>query len=266
MLIFITLLIILTVYLCRRYQFFVLPIEEESFIEGYKLLIAYGLVILTLPLSKMITNLFFDKNIFAWQSFVFHFLYLILISLFITFFLTKKEKLSVLGKNFFSNRFFKDIFMGIISFFVLIPFLSLIDYFVLQIFNYYGISHLTDQVAVQAIKRAAQESQFLLYSLIFVATILTPIVEELWFRGFLQNWLKRYLGRKWTIILVAIFFSIIHYSTSQGIANTIILLKLFVVGLFLGFIFERQKSLIASIALHSFFNSVMALSLVVQLE
>lgn len=255
-----------TFYLAKKFHYFQLPDEKIYKLAGYKTILAYALVIAVLPLSKIVTPYIFDFASYLWENLVFHVLYLIAISLFITFFLKQNEKIAVLGKNFFGDRKIKDILMGVASFFVLIPLLSLIDFFLLKVFNYYGVEELTDQVAVQTIKNAAKISPFLLYSLMFVAVVLTPILEEIWFRGFLQNWLKQYLGRKGTIIVVAIFFSLIHYSSVQGLTNIVIFLKLVIVGLFLGFIFERQKSLLASIALHSFFNGVMAISLLTQLD
>jgi membrane protease YdiL (CAAX protease family) len=58
------------------------------------------------------------------------------------------------------------------------------------------------------------------------------------------------------IVFSSICFSAFHFSFSQGIGNISLLFSLFVFALFLGFIYERQGSLFASISLHMTLNIV----------
>lgn len=116
------------------------------------------------------------------------------------------------------------------------------------------ISHY-DQVAVKFLRGTLN------YPLLFMVTALllvfvVPAMEESLFRGCLQTWLKQKLGRKWAIIIASIIFSLFHYSTSQGFDNIELLASLFLLGCFLGYVYERQQSLWASIGLHATFNAI----------
>lgn len=96
----------------------------------------------------------------------------------------------------------------------------------------------------------------LLISLLLVLVILTPILEELFFRGFLQSALRRYLGRTPAIFITAICFGLAHFTTRQGFANVPIIGGTFVLGCFLGYLFERERALIAPVTLHVVFNAI----------
>lgn len=112
-----------------------------------------------------------------------------------------------------------------------------------------------DQVAVGYIKSLLPYP--ILLSLNTTAIFLfVPITEEILFRGFFQTWLRGYLKPKYAILITALFFSGMHYSSSQGIANGELLTSLFVLGILLGYLYERQKTLLAPIGLHCFFNFV----------
>lgn len=98
------------------------------------------------------------------------------------------------------------------------------------------------------------------HPLIFGATALgiitlVPMTEEFLFRGLLQNWLKQKFHSAWPAITLSSFiFAVFHYTSSQGITNIELLSSLFLLSCVLGFIYERQRSLWASIGLHGFFN------------
>lgn len=85
--------------------------------------------------------------------------------------------------------------------------------------------------------------------LLFTAAIVAPLFEELLFRVILQGWLTRLLGRNWSIPLVAIAFAAVH-----GWPDAVPLL---LVGFMLGILFDRRRSWLSVVALHSFFNATM---------
>jgi membrane protease YdiL (CAAX protease family) len=121
----------------------------------------------------------------------------------------------------------------------------------------------TDQVAVEQVKSAF--AQPVLYALTSLGiTILVPAVEEIVFRGFLQQWLKRYFSVYASVIITAIVFAFFHYSDTQGWMNVEIIVALFVFSLFLGGVRERYQSLNASIMLHAIFNGMTLLFLTIQ--
>ncbi len=73
----------------------------------------------------------------------------------------------------------------------------------------------TDQVAVEQI-RLSYGRPFL-YAITSLAIItLVPLIEELLFRGYLQQWLKKYISPFYSIVLTALIFALFHYSSEQG--------------------------------------------------
>jgi membrane protease YdiL (CAAX protease family) len=112
---------------------------------------------------------------------------------------------------------------------------------------------LPDQEAIAFAKSSfKQPYQFAMafITLVFFA----PLIEETLFRGFIQSFIRRFLGSKKAILLTSLIFSSMHFTMSQGLRNITLIGSLFVFSLFLGFIYERQRNLLASITLHFLFN------------
>ena len=88
------------------------------------------------------------------------------------------------------------------------------------------------------------------------AAVAAPIFEEILFRGFLLPSLTRYLPVWGAIGVSALIFAIAHLSLSE-------VLPLATLGVVLGFVYARSRSLLASMLLHSLWNSGTLLSLFV---
>lgn len=121
-----------------------------------------------------------------------------------------------------------------------------------------------EQVAVQQIKTATTSTS-LLVVLIFCIILIVPMIEELLFRGFLQNWIKKFMDPWKAIAVTSLIFALFHFSPTQGMGNIELIISLFILSCFLGFIYERQKSLWAPFFLHSIFNTV-SIMLILYLE
>ena len=91
---------------------------------------------------------------------------------------------------------------------------------------------------------------------IFSVSLLAPITEELLFRGVLQTWFTSRLGRTKSIILTSIIFAAVHFSTSHGVGNISLIFSLFTLSIYLGFVYERQRNIIAPFIFHAIFNSI----------
>lgn len=151
---------------------------------------------------------------------------------------------------------YKQLFIGIYTWFAAYPFVLVfsqaVALLVLGIFRKPNL----DQVAVSHLKSV------LANPLLFLATsveliILVPFIEEFLFRGLLQSWLKvKFKQATAAILLTSGVFSIFHYAGSQGISNIELLSSLFLLSCVLGFLYERQRSLWASMGLHAFFNMI----------
>ncbi|MBN1943071.1 MAG: CPBP family intramembrane metalloprotease [Phycisphaerae bacterium] len=86
------------------------------------------------------------------------------------------------------------------------------------------------------------------------AVVLAPLVEELLFRGLLQSMLRRYLNNPWhATLLTAGIFALFHIFTPQNVP------ALFVLGLVLGYNYERCGRLGPVVLIHALFNGIMVL-------
>lgn len=183
---------------------------------------------------------------------------LVIVGLF-QFFLDKTERNLIWGKLFglttSFNKTITDILIGITTWFIAYPVLIVAGRVVSLTFNYFGLKVPVDQVAVSHV-RSALTSPLIFYVVAVSMVFFVPVIEEFLFRGCLQTWLKGKIGIKKAIILTSMIFASFHFSISQGLGNVELLVTLFSLSCFLGFIYERQQSLLASIALHSFFNGV----------
>lgn len=147
--------------------------------------------------------------------------------------------------------FLLGILTWIISFPVVVVVGQVIDMLLYFFFDFQGY----EQVAVRYLKTTL-ESPPMLTVAIFTILLAAPVIEEFLFRGCLQNYFKRHMPTRHAIALSALCFSLFHLSPSQGIGNIALVATLFSFALFLGFIYERQASLFASIGLHMTFNAV----------
>lgn len=84
--------------------------------------------------------------------------------------------------------------------------------------------------------------------------ILSPVVEELVFRGIAYNVLKRYIAEKMAMIGAALLFGAMHGNVVQMIYGTLM-------GMVLAFVYQKYQNLLAPILLHGAANvSVYALT------
>lgn len=154
-----------------------------------------------------------------------------------------------------------DIFIGTISWILAFPIVSFIscilNIFIITVFK---IQSLPNQLAIDFIKSTM--SHPLHFGLvIFMIVCVAPVLEEFLFRGVLQNFLKRYLNRKISIIITGIIFSFFHFSISQKLSNITIIGSLFAFACFLSFLYEKQNSLVSPIFLHATFNLISIINL-----
>jgi len=123
------------------------------------------------------------------------------------------------------------------------------------LYFHYGTFELPDQVAVLFFKMTLGKPLYLAMALISIV-VFSPLVEETLFRGFLQSWLRRHRSPTASIAITSACFTAFHFSTTQGASNIPILAALFVLGCFLGLLYERRQSLFAPLLLHILFNAV----------
>ena len=95
------------------------------------------------------------------------------------------------------------------------------------------------------------------YLLLIFAVTLGPLMEEIFFRGFLYPVLARRLGIAWAVILTALPFGLIH-SVQYGNAWSAVLV-VFLVGVVLTMVRAVTKSVAASFLVHVGYNGTLML-------
>lgn len=84
---------------------------------------------------------------------------------------------------------------------------------------------------------------------VLAVVIVAPIAEELFFRGFLYQALRKWRGVMGATLLSAFLFALAH-------GHPLLILGIFPLGIILAFLFERRNSVAATIAAHAFFNGI----------
>jgi len=118
-----------------------------------------------------------------------------------------------------------------------------------------------EQNAVRTLMET-MEYPALFYSMTFAVMFLVPIAEEILFRGFLQPVFNHIFPVGASIAITSLIFAFMHYTYDQGVGNIELLFNLFMLSCFLGYLFEREKSLWAPIGLHITFNSLSVIFLI----
>ncbi len=152
------------------------------------------------------------------------------------------QKTDVIGLS--TKKFFKGVFYGVAGYIALLPVLIIImviTYFVTKMFDY--------KPPVQPIVEIFMEEKgtaVLWFSTLFAA-IFSPVAEEIFFRGFVYNALKR----KWSVFLsmfiTAAIFALLH-------AHIVGFLPILALGFLLVYLYEKTGSLVPSICVHVIHN------------
>jgi membrane protease YdiL (CAAX protease family) len=153
------------------------------------------------------------------------------------------------------NSYLYDLLIGFSTWFVAFPVIVCINTLFEYINELLFAAPEVDQVAVKFLK-INSTSLFPLLIVLFMIILSAPIIEEFLFRGCVQNFLRRKIGVKSSIVITSIFFSGMHFSFSQSFSNIPLLISLFVFSIYLGFVYEKTRSLLSSITLHMTFNTI----------
>lgn len=86
--------------------------------------------------------------------------------------------------------------------------------------------------------------------------LFAPIAEEMFFRGFLYQGLRRKLPLVGAGIVSALIFGAAHVQPPFGLGLLLLIPAISVLGFILAFIFERRSSLVPAITAHALFNTI----------
>jgi len=82
------------------------------------------------------------------------------------------------------------------------------------------------------------------------------ILEEIYFRGWLQNLLERRLGRSWSLIVTAILFGLSHFNKGATHFNWRYVLLATLAGIFYGRAWRAERRLMASAITHASVDTI----------
>jgi membrane protease YdiL (CAAX protease family) len=134
--------------------------------------------------------------------------------------------------------------------FVELPLSQIVD----QIMNAVHLPH-PEQESVESFRRADRPGA--IFAFLIQAVLISPLIEELFFRGFLFSFLKNYTSTVFALILSAGVFAFAH-------ANLGSVLQLWMLGLALGLAYEHTGSLLLPIGIHACWNFLTAMSLLLE--
>ncbi|MFA5336145.1 MAG: type II CAAX endopeptidase family protein [Candidatus Omnitrophota bacterium] len=165
--------------------------------------------------------------------------------LIVLYFVLRKFKGRCADLGLAAKNIFRDIKIGLGGYLMLIPLLAVIMIFVLlalRIFNYEP----NETKALEILYETNRPK--LLLVLTGLVTLLGPVMEELFFRGFAYPVVKKKIGARNAIILVSLVFSMLHL-------NIVSFFPIFALGMLLAYLYEKTGSLIPCIAVHVVHNT-----------
>ncbi len=155
-----------------------------------------------------------------------------------------KDKLSSLGISF--KNFYKNILSGITAYVFILPILAAA--LILSMLFLDAIGYKPSPQPVFDIFFEEKRNGVILFFTIFVS-VLGPVIEELFFRGFLYSAVRKRFGIIIGVLLSGALFSALH-------TNIAGFLPIMILGILMAFLYEVTGSLIAPIAVHILHNSI----------
>jgi membrane protease YdiL (CAAX protease family) len=143
----------------------------------------------------------------------------------------------------------KDLAAAVVNLVCIWPIMTIVVFLTMQLAHFFGVKGL-------GIERHEMLRTLILYrqlpvrlSMLVFAILIGPVFEEMLFRGLFQTLIRRFVPGVWTsIIISSVIFATAHQNFSHWPA-------LFVLGLCLGYSYEKSGSLFRPIFIHALFNA-----------
>ena len=156
-----------------------------------------------------------------------------------------KENIVDLGISL--RNFARNVFYGAVGYLSVVP--PLIGTIALIAFVLHVTRYVPEKQPVVELFLKERGTAFLAYTTVFAA-VAGPMVEELFFRGFMYGALKKYIGIFWATMATAVLFSALH-------TDVVGFLPIVVLGIALAYVYEKTGTLVSSITLHMIHNFTM---------
>jgi len=142
----------------------------------------------------------------------------------------------------------KYIFWGMTCYLMFLPLFFLTNILVLKLSQFLNIE-LKAQDVFSLLTKTSDFSPAQFGLLILFVAVIGPLIEEIFFRGFLYRALKRKTGVYFALLISAVLFSLIHF-------NVMVFFPILWLGIILGLLLEKTGSLIPCVAMHIMVNSI----------
>lgn len=84
---------------------------------------------------------------------------------------------------------------------------------------------------------------------IISAGVISPIYEEIFYRGFIYRWLRVRLGMNWGILISSLIFTVAHFPTVNAMPVN------FINGIVFAWVYEKTGSVITGMIIHGLMNT-----------
>ena len=155
------------------------------------------------------------------------------------------ERMTALGISL--KNFLKNVFYGVVGYIAAIPVLAVILIATAIFTNL--IKYVPEKQVVVELFLNEKNASFLVYTSLFAA-IAGPIIEEMFFRGFMYNAFKKYMNKIYAMIITAALFAALH-------AHPVGFLPIMVLGILLAYLYEKTGTLVSSVTVHMMHNLTM---------
>lgn len=85
------------------------------------------------------------------------------------------------------------------------------------------------------------------------AGIVSPIYEEIFYRGFIYRWLRTRISMRWAVVISSIIFTLAHFPTLNAMPVN------FISGIVFAWAYERTGSVVPGMIVHGMFNTIAVL-------
>jgi len=164
----------------------------------------------------------------------------------IFYFVTVKYRKTLQSLGLRLPNFFSNILTGVTAYILTLPLLLVILVLSIWILNLLGYTPPPQPVFEIFMKEGRNKVLFFLA--IFVS-LLGPIIEEVFFRGFMYSAIRKYTGIMAAAFLSGAIFSLLH-------TNIVGFFPIMALGILLAYLYETTGSLTASMTVHIIHNSI----------
>ncbi len=159
----------------------------------------------------------------------------------------RKYKLRDLGITV--KNFFKDFIVGISVYSLFLPFFIALVFALNAIVDYFSYSPPPHPIVDVFVVESGRSNDNILWFSVILACTLGPIAEEFFFRAFLYPAIKQKYGKFYGLFFSSLIFASVHYSFFA-------FMPVFFLGFLLAYLYDKRGSLIPSIVIHIFHNSL----------